>query len=79
MSGGGGDATLYEILFELECTLCSQFPALSPFNIRSQSVYEVCLLLKRMNKYSEKRNKEGQSYVPDKNGVIRRPASDDWY
>lgn len=57
-------------------TLCERFPALTPFDIRKQSVYEVFLLVNRLNKYSKKEKKKS-----NKNGkIIRRPAKDDsWF
>ena len=60
---------LYQIFFELQCDLCEAFPSLSPFDIRKQTVYEVFLLVRRMNRKAKKPEKQ----------VIRRPASDTWF
>lgn len=67
-------------------TLCERFPALTPFEIREKSVYEVFLLINRLNAYGKRQKKgskgsKGVSETRNKQGetVIRRPASDDWY
>lgn len=69
---GNSDVTLYQILFDLELSICERFPSLSPFDIRKQSAYEVILLIKRMTDYNLRENKI-------KKRKIRRPAGDDWF
>lgn len=60
------------MFFELEMTLCEKFPTLTPFSIREQPVYEVFLLVRRLNESS--RNKKGE-----KKTKLRRPANDNWF
>lgn len=60
------------MFFDLEMTLCEVFPSLSPFDIREKSVYEVLLLVRRLNEYSKLKDK-------NKKKQTRRPASDNWF
>jgi hypothetical protein len=56
------------MFFDLELTLCDRFPSLTPFDIRKQSVYEVFLLIRRLNKTVKTTKKKN-----------RRPAGDNWF
>lgn len=68
------------MFFDLEVTICERFPALSPFQVRRASVYEVCLLTKRLNEYSRKKGIRNGNAGMARDGVIRRPARDDsWF
>lgn len=64
------NVTLYQILFEVEMSICDRFPSLSPFDIRQKRFHEVFLLIRRLNVYNEQEKK------PKK---IRRQASDTWF
>lgn len=81
LTKGSGDASLYEMFFDIEVNLCERFPALTPFKIRQQRAYEVFLLINRLNNYTASKNKEQKTINTDNNKkVIRRVAADDtWY
>lgn len=74
---GGSIASLYQILFELQITLCDKFKGLNPFILRHETVKEVFLLIRRLNSVQD----YGYEHVQGSKGeVIRRPASDDsWF
>lgn len=65
---------IYELLFDLECSLCERFQALTPFQIRREKAKEVFLLIKRLNKKNKENFKK-----KNKKKVIRRPAGDNWF
>lgn len=67
---GGSNITLYEMFFEMQMVLLERFPALSPFELRKTSAYEVFLLIRRLNGYSMNKDK------PKK---MRKQAGDDWF
>lgn len=85
--GNGENAvaqTLFELFFDLTETLCSRYPALSPFEIRREKVGEVFLLVRRINAKIDKEKGIGRNDTvrrdADGNIHIRRKATnDDWY
>lgn len=74
---GSGDVPFYDILFELQISLCNRFNGLNYFMIRREKIHEVFLLCKRINLLQ----KESVSYQNSSNDeIIRRPAQDDsWF
>ena len=70
------DTPVYDILFEMQVTLCQSFPAFTPLTLRREKAREVFMLLTRYSRYlrRQKRNttKSGKK-------IIRRPASDTWF
>lgn len=74
---GSGDVPFYDILFELQISLCNRFNGLNYFMIRREKIHDVFLLLKRMN--SSQKTSVGRTEHSD-DEVIRRPAKDDsWF
>lgn len=74
---GSSSASLYQILFDLQITLCDKFKGLNPFILRHETMQEVFLLIKRLNNTQTQENDTIQSFNGD---VIRRPATDDsWF
>lgn len=74
---GGNIASLYQILFDLQITLCDKFKGLNPFILRHETMQEVFLLMKRLNSAQMQSNEPIQRLNGD---VIRRPATDDsWF
>lgn len=65
--------TLYQTLFDLELTLCERLN-MSPFDIRRESLYEVCTFLERLNDHSRRkpRNAKGEP-------TVRRHAGNNWF
>ena len=57
--------------------LCQRFPDLNPIKVRKYPVHEIFLLVKRLAKHNENEIKNGKA--PNKSGVIRRPAGDNWF
>lgn len=74
---GSGDVPFYDILFELQISLCNRFNGLNIFMIRREKIHEVFLLCKRINLLQ----KDSVSYHNSSNDdIIRRPAQDDsWF
>lgn len=88
MNGGGGNDTaaisLYELFFELEDNLCQRYSGLTPFAVRREKVSEVFLLVKRINRKSQREKgirSDDKVWIDAKgNRHIRRKATkDDWY
>lgn len=74
---GSGDVPFYDILFELQISLCNRFNGLNIFMIRQEKIHEVFLLCKRIN-LLQKESVSQQNYSNDE--IIRRPAQDDsWF
>lgn len=74
---GGNIASLYQILFDLQITLCDKFKGLNPFILRNETMQEVFLLIKRLNNAQKEIN---EPIIQSNGDVIRRPASDDsWF
>lgn len=74
---GSSSASLYQILFDLQITICDKFKGLNPFILRHETMQEVFLLIKRLNNTQTQENDHIQSCNGD---VIRRPATDDsWF
>lgn len=71
--------SLYEIFFELEIILIERFPSLTPFTIRQTKATEVFLLIRRLDNYSEYKDKDIKIKDNKPVKVIRRPAGDDWF
>ena len=65
--------TFYEMMFELQMSICKEFNSLTPFELRRTRYSEFCLFIKRMNKYNKKEPRK------KKKQVIRRPAGDNWF
>ena len=65
---------VYELLFEMQMSLCERFPALTPLALRREKAREVFILVTRYNIYSNKQQKNA-----GKPKIIRRPASDTWF
>lgn len=74
---GGSDAPFFDLLFELQLSLCRQFSSLNPIGIRKEKAKEIFLLVQRLNRsQSTSKEEPGRS----ENDVIRRPAKDDsWF
>lgn len=64
--GNYDDVSLYEILFDLQISICETFPSLSPFDIRKQRFSTVMLLVRRLNNRSNKR--ESKTHIKEVNG-----------
>lgn len=63
-----------ELIFELEMSLCENFPSITPFTIRRERAVTVYAMIVRYNKYAKrKKKKEG------KKNIIRKPAGDTWF
>lgn len=73
---GGNDASLYQILFDLQITLCEKFSGLTPFVLRRETMQEVFLLMKR---FDSAQMQQKEPIHQSNNDVIRRPATDDWF
>lgn len=71
--------SLYEIFFELEISLIERFPSLTPFTVRQTKATEVFLLIRRLNNYTEYKDKDYKIKNNKPVKVIRRPAGDDWF
>ena len=71
------EGTIYEILFELTVSLCERFPAYTPTGIRKTPAKEVFLMIRRLNGYLAKKEKE-KSKKEKKGTMVRRPAGDNW-
>ena len=68
---------LYENFFEITLTLCERFPDFNPIKLRKYPLHEVFLLIKRLSNHNRKQVQTGK--IPNKQGVIRRPAGDNWF
>lgn len=74
---GSDSASLYQILFDMQITLCEKFKGLNPFILRNERMQEVFLLIKRLNNAQTQIN---EPTIQSNGDVIRRPASDDsWF
>lgn len=74
---GSDSASLYQILFDMQITLCEKFKGLNPFILRSERMQEVFLLIKRLNNAQTQIN---EPTIQSNGDVIRRPALDDsWF
>lgn len=71
----GPALTMYQALFDMERTLCKEYPALTPFSIRRERLREVVLLVNRTNTHPK--DKDGQEV--DSKGRIRVHAGDKWF
>lgn len=70
------------MFLEMQLNLCNFFPGLTPFEIRKQAAYEIFLLIRRLNRYSERKGSNQTKVTKTGSGkdeVIRIPASDNWY
>ena len=70
------DTPIYEVLFDIQMSLCERFPTLTPFMLRREKAREVFLLISRLNKHSQKENANQTS---NDTRVIRKPAGDNWF
>lgn len=59
------------MFFELELALCEKFPSLSPFDIRRETLYDVFLLVRRMNETKNKENDSTKKHYKKVNGKTR--------
>ena len=64
---------VYDLLFEMEMTLCECFPPMTPLTLRKEKCVEVFTLIVRYSKYARKKKKNNGTKI------IRRPASDNWF
>ena len=67
---------MYDVLFELQMTICERFPSITPLQLRREKAKEFFILVARLNKYNKKEQKKKKSGT---NKIIRRPASDNWF
>ena len=65
-----------ELLFQMEMSLCEQFPAFTPLTLRKEKARDVFVLIRRFTKYAKKKTK---NTTKDGKRIIRRPASDTWW
>lgn len=70
---------LSEYLFELTYGLCKEYPSLHPWKIEQKPFHEVIVLFSKTRRVQMREEKEIQNQQPKANGVIRRPAGDNWF
>lgn len=77
---GSNDAPFFDLLFEVQLSLCEQFPSLNPIELRHEKAKEIFLLIQRLNKSRNESKNKNVSEEHVENDVIRRPARDDsWF
>ncbi len=70
--GGGNSAPLYDILFDLQISICERFH-ISPIQLRKERFSEFCLLVKRLEKHDEKAEAEAQESPKNVQGKNGKP------
>ena len=71
-----------EVLFDMEVTLCTKFPAMSPLNIQKERAADVFSLMGDLLRHLERENIRKAKEIKrggKKKNVIRIPAGDDWF
>jgi hypothetical protein len=64
---------IYDVLFEMQMSLCERFPSITPLNLRREKARDVFAFFIRYIKYSKKHKKQT---TKDGKKIIRRRASD---
>ena len=65
------------MFFDVNKNLCDTFPALDPIRLLDYPAEDVFNLINGLIDYNGRH--ETESSTPNNNGVIRRPAGDDWF
>lgn len=69
---------IYDVLFEMEMTLCDRFAQFTPLALRKERAKDVFTMVVRYNKYMIKENRKNKR-TKDGKRIVRRPASDTWF
>ena len=69
------NASIYDMFFEMQLSICERFPSLTPFDVRKQPFAEVFLLIRRLHKSNDNKS-NGES---NKDKSKRIAASDNWF
>jgi hypothetical protein len=67
---------VYDVLFQMQMSLCNRFMSLTPLDLRKEKAREVFILFSRYIRYSK--NEKKKNTLNGKK-IIRRPASDNWF
>ena len=65
------------MFFDMNKNLCDTFPALDPIKLLDYPAEDVFNLIAGTMDYNQRQKKTGKA--PNNNGVIRRPAKDNWF
>lgn len=69
--------TLAQMFFEINKNICDMYNGLNPLNILEYPAEDVFNLLKDTIDYNKRQVETGKA--PDRDGMIRKPAGDDWF
>ena len=65
------------MFFDINKNLCDTFPALDPLRLLDYPAEDVFNLIAGTMDYNQRQNKTGAT--SKNNGVIRKPAGDNWF
>ena len=68
---------MYDSFFDMAVVLSERFPSLNPIKVRKSPAHEVFLLFKRLRAHDKRHRKDEKA--PNKGGVIRKKAGDNWF
>lgn len=68
---------MHETLFDLNYQLCKEFPAMTPYDVEDKPFCRVIELYADVRRVQIKERKKIET--PEKEKIIRRPASDNWF
>lgn len=65
------------MFFDINKSLCDSFAGLDPIKLLDYPAEDVFELINGLSDYNLRNNEENEQ--PNKNGVIRKKAGDDWF